>query len=413
MRSIRAQELDAVITRHSSRLSFYALLTSQTVSLIGSRMTTMALGIWLYRQTGLTAPLLLAAFFNEAPGMLGGAIAGVWVDRWDRKWVMVLADCGQALGSILLLFGFRSGFFQLWHLYAVALLQGVFVIFQSPALSAAVSQMIPDDQRDHANGLLELSFPLASILAPALTGIVYPVVGIEGIITLDLCSFALAALVTGVLPIPRQPMQSDAQNGRRNWVAELREGFRFFRQRPILVQFILYQAGMWFALNGPLGLTIPYIISITGSDYQTGWIMSLMSLGALVGSLLVATLGVLRSRVKAIVLGMLVTGLMFLAYGTARSLPLLGLSIFLLMIPLPASNALLRSIMQAKTPPALQGRVFAAMEQLFLLGSTASFLLTGPLVDRVLNPALASHSPRWLKPWIGSGPGQGSACFWS
>jgi MFS transporter, DHA3 family, macrolide efflux protein len=391
------------MTRHPRQLSFYALLTTQTISLIGSRMTSVALGIWLYRHTGLTTPLLLAAFFTEAPGMLVGAIAGVGVDRWDRKWVMVLADWGQALGSLILLWAFRSGSFRLGHLYAVALLQGAFVVFQSPALTATVSLLVPDERRDRANGLLELSFPLASMLAPALAGILYPLAGVEGIIALDLGSFALAALIVGTLHIPRPPRAVDGRAGRGEWTAELQERLRFFFQRPILLQFVLYQAFIWFAVNSPLELAIPYVISVTGSEQKLGWVMSLMGVGALVGSLTAVALGALRPRVRTIAVGMLLTGSMLLAYGTARSVSRLGLTIFLLMIPLPVSNALLKSIIQAKTPPDLQGHAFAAMEQLFLMGSTSSFLLTGPLADRLLTPVPTERSPRWIQNWIGDG----------
>jgi hypothetical protein len=86
---------------------------------------------------------------------------------------------------------------------------------------------------------------------------------------------------------------------------------------------------------------------------------------------------------------------------------LLGASLFLLLMPLPIMNALYMSIMQVKTPPDLQGRVFALVAQLGFLGSTASFALTGYLVDHVINPAIGG--PAWVifEPIVGSGPGAG------
>jgi MFS family permease len=106
----------------SKLLTFYTLLVTQSLSLIGSRMTAVAIGIWIFNETGQTAPLLLTSFFTELPGMLGGSLAGVLVDRWNRKLVLILADAGQGIGSLLLLVSFQSGAFQLWHLYAVAFL---------------------------------------------------------------------------------------------------------------------------------------------------------------------------------------------------------------------------------------------------------------------------------------------------
>jgi hypothetical protein len=106
-------------------------------------------------------------------------------------------------------------------------------------------------------------------------------------------------------------------------------------------------------------------------------------------------------------LGLLLTGLMFLLYGTARSPLLLGLSIFFLMIPLPISNALFISILQTKTPPDMQGRIFAVVSQLGYVGATLSFVSVGPLVDRVLEPAVGG--PGWdrVAPIVGNEPGAG------
>jgi hypothetical protein len=96
---------------------------------------------------------------------------------------------------------------------------------------------------------------------------------------------------------------------------------------------------------------------------------------------------------------------MFLLFGAARSLAGLGLAIFLLILPLPAGGALFRSLLQVKTPPDMQGRAFAFVQQLALLGSTTSFLVTGPLVDRFLQPLAASSAWAGLAPWLGEGPG--------
>jgi hypothetical protein len=69
--------------------TFAILLLTQTLSFIGSRMTSVALGLWLYQRTGRTTPLLLTTFFAELPGLLAGGLAGVLVDRWDRKHVLI------------------------------------------------------------------------------------------------------------------------------------------------------------------------------------------------------------------------------------------------------------------------------------------------------------------------------------
>ncbi|HSH01731.1 MAG TPA: MFS transporter, partial [Anaerolineae bacterium] len=91
------------VESEKKRRTFYWLILTQMLSLMGSRATSVGLGIWLFVTTGQTTPLLLVSFFNELPGTLLGSVLGVWVDRWRRKWVLVLADGGQAAGTVILL----------------------------------------------------------------------------------------------------------------------------------------------------------------------------------------------------------------------------------------------------------------------------------------------------------------------
>jgi DHA3 family macrolide efflux protein-like MFS transporter len=387
--------------------TFYALLLSQTLSLIGSRMTSIALGLWVFAATGQTTPLLLTAFFNELPGMLGGGLAGVLVDRWNRKTIMLLADLGQALGSLLLFVSFVSGAFQLWHLYTVALIQGIFATLQGPAERATVTLLIPDEHRERANGIMQLAFPLASILAPVLTGLIYAGVGVTGVIAVDLATFVVAALVVLALTIPRPAASAEGQAGQGHLLGELRGGLRFLRQRPPLLLFLLYLTFINFLLNGPLDLNIPYLFALTGSEAQVGFGLGAASAGALAGAALITVIGRVRPRLRLMLAGALLTGLMFLVLGLARTLPLVSVALFLLILPLPANGALFISFLQVKTPPDLQGRVFALESQLALLGSTVSFLLIGPLVDRVIQPLVGT--PAWLRvaPLVGSGPEAG------
>lgn len=386
---------------------FLSLLITQTISLIGSRMTAVGLGIWVFNRTGSTTPLLLTSFFAELPGMLFGSLAGVLVDRWPRKWVMILADSGQAAGSVLLLVSLVSGRFELWHLYLISLLQGSFAIFQSPAENATTTLLIPENWRERANAIREAAFPMAGVGAPVFAGLVYTWFSIEGIIVIDLVTFLIAVGVVLFLRIPQPAASEEGRLGSGSFKGEMLAVFAFLRSRPALLYFLLYGVFMNFMLNGPLELAIPYLLSITGNEKVMGSLMGVMSLGALSGALLMSAWGGTRPRIHTLMPVLLLSGAMFLVYGTARDPILLGSALFLILAPLPISKILSVSIMQVKTPPDLQGRLFALESQLGFIGSTTSFLLTGPLVDRILEPAV--NKPEWsiVAPIVGQGPGSG------
>ncbi len=367
----------------------YRFILTQALSLIGSRMSAIAIGIRVFQETGQAAPLLLVAFFNELPPMLLGSAAGVLVDRWPRRRVLLLADAGQALGTLLLAFSFLSNDFQLWHLYAVAFFNGCFAMFQGPAQDAALTHMVPEDQRDQVNGLRQMAFPLAGIIAPALTGLLYPLVNISGIILIDMITFLLAVLVIARLPFPSQAAPSDAVPSSHFWT-ELRQGLAYLGERRALLGLILYFTALNFLLNGPLELALPYLIRITGSETLSGLILAAMNGGALAGGMLVTLRRKGWSRVHVFLSGFLLTGFMFIAYGWSCHPLLLALSLFLLMIPLPLGWGLFTSLLQGIVPPEKQGRIFSVMAQLGYLASTTSFLLTGALVDQRLEPAAAT-----------------------
>ena len=387
--------------------TFYTLVTTQTLSLIGSRMTTIGVGVWVFAQTGLTSPLLLAALFNELPGMLFGSLAGVYVDRWDRRRVLLLADLGQALGSFLLLLSFLFERFQLWHLYAIALLGGSFATLQNPAEEAVTTLLVPENRRERMNGVQQMAFPLAGVFAPALTGAVYPWLGVAGIIAIDLLTFLVAVIALWLVSIP-QPAPSEAgQASRGSLLGEWLAGLRFLARRRGLLYFILYLALINFLLNGPLELAIPYLLRVTGSEAQMGGLMGVMSLGALSGAALIAAWGGTRPRMLTILPGLFFCGTMFLLYGTQRMPLLLGASLFLLTLPLPVMGALYLAIMQLKAPPDLQGRLFALVSQLGFIASTSSFFLTGLLVDRWLERAVGTPGWRRVAWLVGDEPGAG------
>lgn len=373
------------------RSSFYALVITQTLSLIGSRMTSVAIGFRISIDTGQAAPLLLVAFFNELPPMLFGSAAGVLVDRWNRKRVMMLADSGQAIGSLLLMLSFVSGQFQLWHLYVITFTQGIFAMFQSPAQDAAITTLVPESQRDRANALRQLAFPLAGVIAPALTGLLYPLVRIQGIVLIDMATFLIAVLAVYRIRLPQPEASAEGQAASGGFWRELRGGLAYLVQRRALLWLILYFTVMNFLLNGPLALDIPYLVKLGSSERLIGLILSVMSLGTVVGAAAIALRRPHWPRVQVFMPAFLLTGAMFLIFGTTRQPLILAGSLFLLMIPLPLGWGLFTSLLQAKTPPDMQGRVFAFMCQLGFLASTSSFLLTGYLVDNVLEPA--AHTP--------------------
>jgi hypothetical protein len=232
-----------------------------------------------------------------------------------------------------------------------------------------------------------MAFPLAGVIASALTGMLYGLIGVGGIVLIDLVTFGFAVAAVYVAHIPTPPVSEESKAAQGSQWKEVTGGLRYLRARRGLLILVVYFTWMSFLLNGPLGLAIPYLITVTGSEALTGLLLGASNLGALTGAVILAIWGGKRSRVHTFMPAFLLTGAMFLVYGSSGEPLVLGVTLFLLFIPLPLGWGLFTALMQAKTPPDMQGRLFAISAQLGFLASTTSFLLTGPLVDNVLEPS--------------------------
>jgi MFS family permease len=388
--------------------TFYALIIAQVVSLIGSRISGLAMSIWVYQQTGDATPLALVQFFGFLPSVLAAGAAGVLADRYDRRYMMALADAGQALGTVFLLISFTSGAFQLWHLYTVTLIHAIFGMFQTPAFLASVTMLVPDEHRDRANAIQQLSGPFTGIVAPAIAGVIYSLVQVTGAIVLDLVTFFVAVAIVLSIRIPHPAQTAEGRAARGSVWREVWGGVRYLWARRPLFALILHMSLLNLLISAVSVLLTPYILARTGSEMTLGAILAVMNGGAVAGSLVMGARGKKpRSRVRVSLLGIMVMGLFFAGVGISQVAMFVGLTLFGVMFCLPFISASFRSMLQLKVAPDIQGRVFAVTTQLATLLMPLAFLLVGPLADHVFEPAVGQAGWQAVAPLVGSSAGSG------
>ncbi len=398
----------------NNRRLITTLLLTQGVSLIGSRMTGIAIGIWLFQTTGKATYLLLIPFFNEIPSLLTGHLVGVYVDKWHKKCTMILGDLGQAIGTVILLITLQTIGFKPLILYYVIALQGIFGMMQTTAADVMMTLLTNDTNRDRVNGLKEMLFPVASFLGPALTAIIYPLIGLKGVIAVDLLSFVIAVLVVGSLKLPVISSSQQIEDTSKINHA-LTEALQYLKMHKELLLFLVYIGFTNFMLNGPIELIIPYLLSLSFDDGSVASMMSLMGVATFTGALLVTTVRRAKNRVNSILFLMLFSGVMMIIFGISRKLILLGTSLFLMMLPLPMVSARFKSLLQTYVPIHLQGRVFSIAYQIAYGTAPISFILVGPLVDQWLEPNTLAGTWPLLNTFFGhhSGAGMGIALSFS
>jgi len=390
--------------------TFYRIWGGQTVSLVGTAMSRFALMIWAYQQTGSATTLALLGFFNFGAIVLCSSFSGVVVDRIKRKTVMLLSDTCAALMSAVILYLFTVGRLQIWHLYLLETMTGMFEAFQYPAYQAAITLLVPRSDFTRTSSLNSLSESSARVIAPVLAGLLLPAAGLKVVLMLDLLTFFAAFGTLLVSHIP-QPEQADGSDLKENQVS-LRAGWDFIRTRPGLICLIF----LFALINLFAGLTYysiisPMILARSGnSTLALSWVEASLGLGGIAGGLILSAWGGPKQKVKGL---LLITGLSFImgdgTFAFGRSLPFWVLAGFISNLSVPFISGPNQAIWQAKTPPELQGRVFALRGMLQMVTIPIGYLAAGPLADHVFEPGMAAGgSLAGIFGWIsGVGPGAG------
>ena len=181
---------------------FIVIWIGQLASLLGSEMTNFAITIWAWQITGQATPLSLILFFVQTPRVIASVFAGVLVDRYSRKLLMIIGDLVAGISTIALLWLFLNNNLEIWHLYCTAAINSLFGFIQGLAYSASLFLLVPPQQYNRATALNSVQMSGAFILAPALAGGLY-LIGLKGILIIDLATFFMVIATLSLVAIPQ------------------------------------------------------------------------------------------------------------------------------------------------------------------------------------------------------------------
>ncbi|SCG82314.1 major facilitator superfamily MFS_1 [Proteiniborus sp. DW1] len=163
---------------------FLVLLGSQSISQLGSSMTSFALIIWAYQKNGTVMSISLLSVCTYLPYILVSVFAGIFIDKWNKKAVMLISDAIAAICTLCVLILKYSSLLQLWHLYIINSLLGLMNAFQSPASNVAVTLIVPKDQYSRASGLQSLSDSILRIFTPIFATTIISLKGLQAVLAI-------------------------------------------------------------------------------------------------------------------------------------------------------------------------------------------------------------------------------------
>lgn len=311
--------------------------------------------IWIISYSGLA--LGFVSFFRNTPFLLFGLFGGVAADRFDKRKLLMAAQSVGLSASVLLAAIILSGHVQVWHVYLTAAIAGSAMSFNQPTRQSLIPALVGRDNVMNAVALMTMVRNMNMIIGPAVAGVLVGIIGI-GEVYLVISGVLLAVVVTTWLM--RVPPVENRRRG-SPW-PDIVEGLAYiWRDRTILSLLVV--------ANLPIFLGMPYmaLMPIIADDVLgvgasgLGLLMSAAGIGALVGSLLIASVGRSRYTGWFILSSSLLFGVFLVVISASRSVPLslmamagVGMAQISLMA---TTNASLLSL----TPPNLQGRVMSTM----------------------------------------------------
>ncbi len=388
---------------------FLLIWLGQLFSILGSGLSSFALGVWIYNQTGQATPFALTVLFGTLPRLLVMPLAGSLADRWNRRLLMILADTGAVLGTLAVAFLLFFGSLQVWHIYLVVAVSSLFSAFQEPAYMASITMLVPKKDFARANGMIQMGQAIGGIVTPLLAGILFVAIGLKGIILIDITTFCQAVCPLLIIHIP-QPELVESSHEKKSVASDFAKGWNFISSRSGLLGLLLYYAMINFLVNVVAVLNTPMILS-AHSAAVLGGIQTAMGIGMLGGGLVMSTWGGPKTLRIPKVIGFITVAVLGMVVAGLRPNPLFaGVGFFIMLFFIPIASGTSMAIWQAKVPPELQGRVFSVRSLLAQSMMPLAFLISGPLADHVFSPLMRDGgflAKTFIGALLGAGPGRG------
>ena len=367
--------------------SFFTMWSGQALSLVGSAVVQFALIWWLTKTTGSATVLAMASLIGMLPQIFLAPFAGTWVDRWNRKAVMIVADSLIALSTVVLIYFFAVGRESVLAVYVILLVRSSGGAFHYPSMQSSTSLMVPREHLARIAGLNQTLSGIINIISPPMGALVIGLLPMHGVLGIDVVTAILAVSILGFVRVPqppRQVAQAAGTTGKTSYWHDLRAGWVYLVSWPGLLAVALLATVINFLLT-PAGSLIPLMVTqeFHGGVTQLGLVDSLFGVGVIVGGVVLSAWGGFRKRIITTLIGIIGIGIGILLFGLlpADLFYIAVVGAFLFGSMQVFANGPLSAIFQSTVDPDMQGRVMSLVGAGATAMSPISLLVAGPISD--------------------------------
>lgn len=356
------------------------------MSLLSSTAVNFAIIIWLSLETGSAEVLAFAAIATFLPQALIGPFAGVYIDRWDRKTIMIAADGFIAICTMVMSLLFYLGHFELIFIYLLLGLRSVGSAFHMPAMQASVPLLAPESELLRIAGINQVIQSVSSIAGPALGALAIGLMDIQQVLLLDVAGAVIAICSLVLIRIPNPEPEATPQSGVRQVLRDIRSGIKAVTANRGLAYMFLFSILATFCIM-PMAVLFPLFTlqHFGGGKFEMSVIEIVWGVGMLAGG---GLLGVFKPAFNKVLIINSMHILLGITLAFSGILPADGFILFVVLTTLggvagSVYHATFTTIIQEKVSPVMLGRVFSMFFSIALLPSIIGLLSTGFIADYI------------------------------
>lgn len=354
-------------------------LVAQTISLLGSSIVQYAI-IWYITLTTSSGKMItLSTLCGFLPQILISFFAGVWIDRYSRKRIVIITDCLIASATLVLVFSFLIGHKNIWLLLAVLAIRSAGTGVQTPAVNAIIPQIVPKRYLMKINGINSTLSAIIMFVSPAISGAVLSIATLEETLFIDILTALIGTSITATVPI--ESLKIERRIVESHFI-KVKEGIFYLKKHDFIRNILSFQLLVLFLIS-PSAFLTPLMVSRTFGTEVWRLTMSEMtySFGMIVGGAIIASWGGFKKKLNTTLVAGGFYGIMMIGLGVAPVFIAYLICNMLIGIASPCYNTPITATIQENVAAEMQGRIFSFMQIATSCALPLGMMFFGPLAD--------------------------------
>lgn len=342
--------------------NFFLLWQGQLVSVLGDVIYTMALDFWILDVTGSTALMGLLSACTMIPRIVLGPFAGVWVDKWDRKKIIVLTDLIRGIFVTFVGIAALGGFIKVWMVFVVGIIGGLNSAFFGPAISSSRPDIVPEEKLMKANSVTSLAESGMNMLGSAIGGVLYAAIGAPYMFLFNGISYLFSAFTEVFIKIPKVKREDEEIT----FVEDFKIGFKFLWNFKALRNTCITSALINFFFNAAAILMVAYFkeMEFLGVE-RYGVAMTILALGMMAGSVTLSVVNIKRqNKFKTFKGSLLIFCIGMLFMPLVQNYGVLLVILFISFFMNAVLNTIFSTTMMQVIPSDIRGKVISIVSTL-------------------------------------------------